>query len=243
MFDAIQNLLSPPRHLILLIVASWIGLTLSEKRSEQHSTSKEDLNNIIFYGLAAFILGGRILYVLQNLSAFIKSPAGIISINPDLFDPMGGVAAGFITLLIYAQQKNIPLWNALDALTPFFAVIAIGLGLSNLASGNAFGIPTDLPWGIDLWNATRHPTQLYETLASSLVLILIWRFKPTFRPGIQFLTFIALTAFSQILLQAFRANYTVLFDRFRGEQIFAWLILLACFILIEFRLKPQTKTG
>ena len=129
----------------------------------------------------------------------------------------------------------------LDALTPFFAVIAVGLGLSHLAAGSAFGSPTDLPWGIDLWNATRHPTQIYETLASFLVVILLWRSKPHPRPGISFLFFASLTALTELILLAFRAEYTSLTNGFRQEQVIAWVTLLACFILLEVRLKPVKK--
>lgn len=241
MIEAFQNLFAPPRHMILLVIAAWLGLTLAERRTERYGISKENLNNITFYGLIAFVIGGRISYVLQNMSAFTKSPLGIISINPDLFDPIGALAVAFIVAIAYAQRKGLALWSVLDALTLFFAVIAIGLGLSHLAAGNAFGLPTDLPWGIDLWNATRHPTQIYDALASSLILILLLRFKPSARPGVTFLIFSTLTALSQLLLQAFRANYTVLFSGLRQEQILAWLALLMCFILLENRLSPVKK--
>ena len=225
--------------MILLVIATWLGLYLAERRTDHYGISKDDLNNITFYGLIAFIIGGRISYVLQNVSAFSKSPLGIISINPDLFDQFGALAAAFVVTLVYGQRKQLAFWNILDALTPFFAVIFIGLGLSHLAEGTAFGLPTDLPWGIDLWNATRHPTQLYDALASSLILILLWLFKPIPRPGILFLLFTILTALSQLILQAFRANYVILFNGFRQEQVLAWLALLVFFILFEIRLSTR----
>ena len=236
MFEAFQTLFTPPRHMILLVIATWLGLYLAERRTARHGISKENLNDITFYGLAAFIIGGRISYVLQNVSAFSKSPLGIISINPDLFDPLGALAAAFVVALVYGQRKQLAFWNILDALTPFFAVIFIGLGLSHLAEGTAFGLPTDLPWGIDQWNATRHPTQLYDALASSLILVLLWLFKPIPRPGVHFLLFTILTALSQLIMQAFRANYVIIFNGFRQEQVLAWLTLLAGFIFLEIRL-------
>jgi phosphatidylglycerol---prolipoprotein diacylglyceryl transferase len=241
MLETFQSLFAPPRHMILLVLAIWVGLTLAERRTERQGISKDELNNITFYGLIAFIIGGRISYVFQNISAFTKSPLGIVSINPDLFDPFGALAAAFIVAFAYGQRKQLAFWNVLDALTPFFGVIAIGLGLSNLAAGTAFGISTDLPWGIELWNATRHPAQIYESLASILTLSLIWFIKPNPRPGVTFLTFTALTALSQLILQAFRANYTVLFNGFRQEQLLAWIVLLISFILLEARFKPIKK--
>lgn len=240
MLTVFQNLFAPPRHMILLVLAAWLGITLAEKRTDRHGISKEDLNNIAFYGLIAFIVGGRISYVLQNFSAFSKSPLGIVSINPDLFDPVGALAAAVIVALVYGQRKKLQLWNSLDALTPIFAVIAVGLGLSNLAAGTAFGKPTDLPWGIDLWNATRHPTQVYETLASLLTLGLLWFLKPFSRPGMVFLLFAALTSASQVFLQAFRGDSATILNGIKQEQLVALIFLAIVFVLIELR---QTKNS
>jgi phosphatidylglycerol:prolipoprotein diacylglycerol transferase len=240
MLTLFRNLFAPPRHLILLFITAWIGLTFAEKRTERYGVSKHDLNNITFYSLIAFVIGGRLSFVLQNMSAFTKSPLSVISINPDIFDPLGGLAVATIVAFIYGQRRGLLLWNTLDALTPFFAVLAIGIGLSHLAAGTAFGKETDLAWGIDLWNATRHPTQIYETLASLLIFGLVWFQKQNTRPGILFLTFAALTAASQLFIQAFRGDSTLIFNGLRQGQIIAWVALAVIFILFEYRLREKT---
>ncbi len=236
MLTIFRDLFSPPRHMILLVVSAWIGLTLAEKRSERHGISKENINNVIFYGLIAFIIGGRISFVLQNISAFTKSPLNIFSVNPDLFDNVGAIAAASIAVLVFVQKNRLSFWSTLDALTPFFSTLAIGLGLSHLAAGTAFGLPTKLPWSIDLWNASRHPSQIYEILASILIFSLLWFKKHDPRPGILFLTYSTLTAGFQIFLVAFRADQTLILNGIRQGQIFAIAILLTSFILIEVRL-------
>jgi prolipoprotein diacylglyceryltransferase len=78
MLTIFRNLFSPPRHMILLFAAAWIGLSLAEKRAERHGVSKDNLNNITFYALVALVIGGRISFILQNIPDFIKSPLGII---------------------------------------------------------------------------------------------------------------------------------------------------------------------
>lgn len=239
MLTLFRNLFSPPRHMILLVAATWIGLSFAEKRAERYGVSKEDLNNLVFNGLIAFVVGGRISFVLQNITAFTKSPLGIFSINPDLFDPFGALAAVAITSLVYGQRRKLSLWNTLDALTPFFAIISIGLGLSHLAAGTAFGKETDAVWGINLWNATRHPTQIYETLASLLIFGWLWLKKHDHRPGVFFLTFAAFTAASQLLIQAFRADSPSIFNGINQAQVIAWVVLAASFFLLESRQKEQ----
>lgn len=241
MLSTFLNLFAPPRHMILLIAAAWIGLSLAEKRAERHGVGRDDLNNLAFYALIAFVLGGRVSFILQNLAAFVKKPIDILSINPDLFDLPGGIAAAILVGWIYAQRRNLKFWTTLDALTPFFAVVAIGLGLSRFASGASFGRETDLPWGIFQWNATRHPTPLYETLASLLTFSLLWFQKQSPRPGILFLAFAALTAASQLIVEAFRANSALLSNGWKQGQIAAWVVLAVSFVLIEARLSAKNQ--
>ncbi len=239
MLTLFRNLFSPPRHMILLLLATWIGLTLAEKRTERCSVSREDLNNLAYYGLLAFIIGGRLSFVLQNLPAFIKSPLGIISVNPDIFDALGGMAVAIITAFAYGQRHGLKLWNSLDALTPFFAVLSIGIGLSHLAAGTAFGVESDIAWGIDLWNATRHPTQIYETVASLLIFGWVWLQRQNPRPGLLFLTYAALTAAAQLFIQSFRGDSALILIGLRQGQVLAWIALAVIFVLIEYRLKEN----
>jgi phosphatidylglycerol:prolipoprotein diacylglycerol transferase len=233
MIESFRSLFAPPRHFILLVAALWIGLALAEKRSERHGVSKEQLNNLAFYSLLGFILGGRLLFALSNLSAFASSPLSIFSPNPDLFDPISGLIAAILVGFIYGQRQKLQLWNTLDAITPIFAILTIGLSLAHLAAGTAFGSPTTLPWGIDLWNATRHPSQVYELLASLLIFGWLWFRKTDSPSGLIFLTFAALTAGARLFLEAFRGDSVLVFGEFRLAQIAAWAVLAVVFFVSE----------
>jgi phosphatidylglycerol:prolipoprotein diacylglycerol transferase len=237
MLALFREIFSPPRHLILLVIAAWAGLLLAEKRAGQRHVTREDINNLAFYGIIGFILGGRLSYILQNLSAFTKSPASIISINPDLFDPVGAIAVVLILFMIHVQRNQLNIWAILDAFVPFLASIAIGLGFSHLAAGIPFGLPTSVPWGVELWNDTRHPTQIYEILAAALTFGLLWYKKPHSRPGIDFLLFVTLTASAWLFISGFRADSTLILNGLHKEQVLAWVSLAAGFIAFEYRLK------
>ena len=233
MIELFRSLFAPPRHLILLLVAMWIGLALAEKRSARHGISSDALNNIVFYSIIGYIIGGRVFFAVSHLAAFTKSPLSLFSINVDLFDPLGALVVALLVGFIFGYRQKLPLWGTLDALTPFFATLAVGLSLSHLAAGTAFGSPTTLPWGMDLWNATRHPSQVYELLASLLTFSLLWFPKRTLRPGMLFLTFAALTAGSRLILEAFRGDSTLVFGEYRLAQVVAWVALAAVLFLGE----------
>ena len=233
MIALFRSLFAPPRHLILLVAALWVGLALVEKRAARHNLSKDALNNIVYYSLFGYVLGGRLLYALANFSAFIDSPRSLFSLNLDLFDPIGALVVAVLVGIVYGARQKIAFWPTLDALTPLFAVIVIGLALSHLAAGTAFGAPTELPWGIELWNATRHPTQIYELIAALIVFSSIWFRKTSSPAGSDFLLFAALTAGTRLFFEAFRGDSTLIFGGLRLAQVIAWLVLVAAFVATE----------
>ena len=233
MIALFRSLFAPPRHLILMLAALWLGLSLAERRAQKHGVSVEALNNMVLYSVLGYVIGGRLMFALVNLSAFTASPLSVFSINPDLFDPTGALFTSILVGFVYGQRQKLALWSTLDALTPLFATLAIGLSLSHLAAGTAFGSPTDLPWGIDLWNATRHPSQIYELAASLLIFALIWSRKVESPSGFMFLLFTALTAGSRLFLEAFRGDSTLIFGGIRLGQVLAWLILVLALFASE----------
>jgi phosphatidylglycerol---prolipoprotein diacylglyceryl transferase len=242
MLALFRSLFAPPRHLILILAALWLGLTLAEKRVPRHGISKDALNNLVFYSILGYVLGGRLLFVLEHFQVFGKSPLNIISPNIDLFDPLGALTTALLVGLIYGRRQKLPVWATLDALTPLFAILAIGLHLSHLAAGTAFGSPTRLPWGIELWNAVRHPTQVYELIASLIIFGWTWFRRPGAPAGSDFLWFTALTAGSRLLFEAFRGDSTLMINGIRSAQLIAWLVLAAALIASEI-LRTGEKAG
>jgi len=230
---ALQALLAPPRHMLLILAAGWLGLHLADRRAGQYGLASQELDNIAGAGMLAFILGGRMGYVLIHAAVFIQAPAGIVSLNPGLFSPLLGGAAALAASAAYVWQRRLALTRVLDALTPLLAILAIGAGLSNLASGAAFGKPSDVPWSITLWGAQRHPSQSYETLAATLTMLAAWRTSAAERSGTAFAIFAAWTAGWNIFLRAFRAEGTWLPNGTRLDQVAAWLALFVALVMLD----------
>jgi phosphatidylglycerol:prolipoprotein diacylglycerol transferase len=242
MLNLFRSLFAPPRHLILVLAAVWLGLTLAEKRVSRYGILKGAFDNLVYYSILGYMLGGRILFVLEHLQVFFNSPLSIFSPNIDLFDPLGALATAILVGVIYGQRKKLPLWATLDALTPLFATLAIGLHLSQLAAGTAFGRPTALPWGMELWNATRHPSQVYELIVSIFIFSFLWLRKSGSQAGFDFLWFTALTAGSRLILEAFRGDSSLIFNGIRSAQVVAWFVLAAALIAGEI-INAREKTA
>lgn len=213
---------------MIILIGLWVGLTLAERNAPRYGVNANDLYNLMFIALVAGVVGARLAYVARYPAIFASSPISAFSTNPDLLDPWGGIAVGLIAALIYGQRKKISLWPLLDAITPGLALLWVTFGFSHLASGSAFGMPTDLPWGIELWGAIRQPTQVYEIFAALVILGTVWpgsRITIGRPSGGAFLFFSACTAGARLFLEAFRGDSVILVGGIRSTQVIAWVIL------------------
>jgi phosphatidylglycerol:prolipoprotein diacylglycerol transferase len=218
---------------LFLLASIWIGMTLTEKRAAHSGLKSDSLDSLILLSLFGFLVGGRLAYATLHWDSLRASPLDILSLNTALFDLAGGLAAGLIVALVYGQRKGLAFWPTLDALTPFFATVMVGLGAAHLADGSAFGKETSMPWGIELHGAARHPSQIYEVAAALFILNLIGLRKPFPAAGVQFLAFLAWIAGARLFLEAFRGDSTLIFGGLRLGQIFAWIVLASALAGLE----------
>ena len=236
-----REVFAPPRHLILIILADWIGLVMSERRTARDKSNNIALESLLTYCLAAFLVGGRLSFVLQNFSTFSSDPMGILSLNLEMFDSPGGSTIALVTLSAHAKVKNISVWIILDSFTPFLAVLMMGVSLSQAAGGTSFGNETNLPWGYFLWNAKRHPAQVYDFLLGLMVFIWVWRQKPARTSGILFLRFTSMTAAAKLFVANFCAEGNYAFLGIKEVQLAAWLAMAMSFLLIEYRIAQSSR--
>jgi prolipoprotein diacylglyceryltransferase len=211
---------------LVLLFGLWLGLSWSERLAAERKNNADALYNLVMLGLIAGIVGGRLSFVGQNFATFAQNPTNLLSLNPGLFDPLGGAVVALLAMWVYGQRKALPFWATLDMLVPFAGVMVIAIALANLASGRGFGLTTDLPWAIDLWGADRHPTQIYDGIAALAVILGLWWRRNALHPaGMLFLIFAALTSATHLFLLGFRADSVTLANGMRVAQWAAWGVL------------------
>jgi phosphatidylglycerol---prolipoprotein diacylglyceryl transferase len=227
---------------LVIIISLWAGLSLAEKFAKRNGYPADKIYNLVLVSLIAGVIGARLSFVLSNISVFAVSLSSIVSLNPGLLDPFGGTVTALLAAVIYGYKNHLEIWSTLDTLTPFFAVVMIGIGVSHLSSGNAYGAETSLPWGFNLWGAMRHPSQVYEIVASSVTLLIIWHdFSKNVSPGIHFLKFFIITSIWIILLEGFRGDSQIFVAGIRSNQIIALITLAVSVILYEERISIKAN--
>lgn len=227
---------------LILLAGLWVALSVVERYAPRLGADTEEISNLSFYSLIGAILGARLVYVLRFPATFSEHPVNVFSLNPGLLDPAGALVAALLVALIYGQRRQLDLLTTLDALMPGFAVLALTLSLSQLASGSSFGLPSELPWAIELWGASRHPTQIYSVLAfAGLLWLLVSRLIPAKRhKGSLFLMVAALSAIIRIFVDGLRGDEVALLFGLRSTQMAAWLVLAACLWLL-LRMQPRSE--
>lgn len=229
---------------LLLLLGVWVGTNLIEREAPRHNLPAGVLSNMVFFSLLGGIAGARLGYALRFLQVYSKDPIGLVSLNPNTLAPFEGIVAALIVALIYGQRRHLPLFPTLDAFTPGLACFAIFLGLANISSGDAFGAPTTVPWAIDLWGASRHPSQIYETIAAALIFLVIQRLKSrSFFSGFIFTLWIFLTAIDRLFLEAFRGDSVLIFDGLRSAQVVSLALAVVAMFGFHFLARRQNRAG
>lgn len=212
---------------LILLAGIWIGSSIAERWAERNQISPGLLTNLIFYSLIAGVLGARLGYALRFLTIYLEEPLGLLSLNPSTLSLPEGALVALIAAVAYGQRRDLPLWPTLDSLAPGQAAFAVFLGGAHLASGDAFGAPTSVPWAIPLWGAMRHPTQAYEMVLGIVVLWIVLKLPQEGRfPGMAFLSFLTLSGASHLILSGFRGDSVLVLGSLRQGQVLAWLVML-----------------
>lgn len=241
MLNLFRAVFAPPRDLILLLASGWLGLALASKMAQRRGGNASLLESLVSVVTVAFIAGGRLLFAASHLSAFVQSPLSLVSLNANLFDAWGALVCAGIAAAVVLQRQQMPAGQTLDHLTPLFAAVAVGISLSDLASGAGFGKETSVPWAISLWGASRHPTQIYALLASAAILGITWFRRADAQPGRLFMLWVALTAASRLVIEAFRGDSILIPGGLRLAQIVAWIVLVTALIGMEWLRLPAAE--
>lgn len=112
---------------------------------------KIDINkmiDVLIYGMVAGIIGARAYYVLSEWDVYSQCPSEIFKIWHGGLAIYGGLIGGVLAAIVVCLVEKINIRNLLDLCGMSF-LIGQGIGRwGNFCNQEAFGINTDLPWGM-----------------------------------------------------------------------------------------------
>ncbi len=227
---------------LILLAGVWIAVSLTDREAPRYSMKASTLSNMILMGLVVGILSARLWYAIRFFEIYLDNPLSVFSLNPTTLSLLEGALTGLAAASYYGYRKGLALWPTLDVLTPGLAAFGLAVGFAHLASGDAFGEVTTLPWAIELWGAQRHPTQIYEVLAAGFIFWLIWEIRrKTTVSGFLFLTVVALTALSRLVIEAFRGDSIIAYGSLRSAQLGSLVVLAIALVGMHLLARAQAQ--
>ncbi len=231
-----------PTYPLLWLIALWAGMWLSTYRAKQLDLDGDHVYNAGLYGLIAGILGARLWFVLSHWENYASDITQALSLSRSALSSGEGFIIAGLAVLIYLQRNNVPLGAFFDAVAPGLALaIAIG-NVGAFLGGQALGMPSNLPWAIEISGIARHPVQLYEAGASLIILAILY-FGRTWRlwPGFYFWLFVVLYGTGRLLLEIFRARPYLIGDGYLAVQVLALVAIVVALAVIAYNFSNDSE--
>ncbi len=164
---------------LMFVIAFIISFLLILREAKKQKIDSRHIYNIGLYILLGSLIGARLFYVIEHLPFFLQDPLKILLVWQGGLTSYGSLLAIFFVWLYIRKQKDLSFSKILDIMAPYivlaFAITRIGCFLR----GCCGGIATDLPWAVN----GKHPTQLYESIYSMIIVFILLRLKKIKKAG------------------------------------------------------------
>ncbi|MCF7899099.1 prolipoprotein diacylglyceryl transferase [Candidatus Babeliales bacterium] len=178
--------------------------------------SNDTFFNAIFIGFISAVVGGRIFFVLEEWSSF-EDKLEIFYPWIGGFGLLGSIIGVLITLPIYLYFKKVkilPFFDLIAIYAPLLQSISrIGCFLAGCCYGSVcskdmlYSVVFTNPESLAPLNMPLHPAQLYSSLASFLIFILIYlRSKFRYKPGQILFLYLILESISRFSVDFWRGS-------------------------------------
>jgi phosphatidylglycerol:prolipoprotein diacylglycerol transferase len=182
---------------LLAFLSFWFIANHRAVTHRWHGWSKQDVSDVLFYGMLGVILGGRIGYMLfYATDMLIHEPLSLFRIWDGGMSFHGGLLGVIAAMFLFARRTGRSFWQVSDFVAP---MVPLGLAfgrLGNFIGGELWGRLTDVPWAMifarstgfqpdekaaleEAWRSgaldhlARHPSQLYQAGLEGLTLFLL----------------------------------------------------------------------
>ena len=238
---------------IIVAVAVFAGTVISNKIALKEYFMPNIVYNIATSIIIGGIIGARLYYCLLNFNQYFANPIEIFALREGGLSIHGAILGGLIVLVYQAKANNINFLKLCD-------IFSVGLPLAqsigrwgNFFNMEAFGLPTNLPWGMYVKQALRpdkyfyenyfHPTFLYESICDFAIFLLLYLFvikKYKNSPGITFGIYLIAYSVVRFFIEYIRIDCTKYVCSLAVPQIvslFMFVVGLSIILLSNIRQK------
>jgi phosphatidylglycerol---prolipoprotein diacylglyceryl transferase len=242
---------------VLLAAAYLLGLKLAMSRARARGLDATRMLDLGIYIIISALVGAKLLLLIVDFDQFRRDPAELLSLARS-----GGVFYGGLILAVavafwFMRKHHLPLWQTCDVFAPG---IALGHAVGRfgcLAAGCCYGKPTTVPWAVTFTNPLAaanvgtplnvplHPTQIYESAAEALILLVLLATEKKGRayPGRTFWLYMLMYAVSRFIIEFYRGDERgLVFGAVSTSQFISIVLVpLSVVMLVWLSRRPETS--
>jgi phosphatidylglycerol:prolipoprotein diacylglycerol transferase len=167
----------------------WLGRLRA--REAWRGIGRQDVEDLLFFGVLGVIVGGRLGYVLfYKPGHYLDHPLEALMVWKGGMASHGGILGVLAVMWLFARSRGKPFLQVADFVAP---LVPLGLAagrIGNFINGELWGRPADptvWPWAMIFPqagdNLPRHPSQLYQVaLEGVLLFAILWIYSRRPRP-------------------------------------------------------------
>ncbi len=181
---------------VLIAVGYLLALFAATHLAKKAKIDVDALYDAVIFGTFGGIVGARAYYIIFNAPYYLANPSHIFRINEGGLAIYGGVIGALLVGYITCKIRKIDVKDVFDLAAVGF-LLGQGIGRwGNFTNQEAFGVNTDLPWGMLSEKTTEylinhqefmvshgltvdpykgvHPTFLYESIWCLIGFVLLY---------------------------------------------------------------------
>jgi prolipoprotein diacylglyceryl transferase len=244
-------------YAICILIGIVAAVVLTNHRLTARGAEPWITLDIALFAVPFGIIGGRIYHVLTHPDDYFFEGANLLK---TIYIWEGGMAifgaliGGALGVWIGCRVTGIRFWSFADALAPGLLLAQAFGRLGNWFNQELFGLPTDLPWGLEIDRPNDaipvglpddvlfHPTFLYEivwNVTGAIVILLLAR-RLTLQWGKQLGIYLIWYGTGRSVFETIRLDPSELFLGIRVNVWGAWIAVLIGILIIVVQSRRHT---
>ncbi len=223
---------------IIIAVGFLLALLYAMKNLKRYHLKQDTFIDCVLAGLICGIIGARAYFVIFSWDNYKDNLLDIFAIHNGGLAIYGGIIGGMGAGCIMAKILKVNIPAILDISATGF-LIGQGLGRwGNFINQEAFGTPTDLPWGMVSENTggvAVHPCFFYESVWCIAGFFLLWFLSYKWRKfdGQMFLLYLIWYGFERMIVEGLRTDSLMTpFLNLRVSQILSGILVITGTVLL-----------
>ncbi len=232
---------------VIIAVGFLLAFIYAMKSLKRYEIKQEPFIDCVLAGLIFGIIGARLYFVIFSWDNYKDNLASIFDIHSGGLAIYGGIIGAMGAACVAARivKVNIPAMLDIGAIG---FLIGQGLGRwGNFINQEAFGTPTDLPWGMVSENTQGiavHPCFLYESLWCIIGFFLLLFLSHKWRKfyGQMFLLYLIWYGSERMIVEGLRTDSLMTpFLGLRVSQILSAILVVVGTVLLIIGLKKANN--